>query len=65
MIEIEFKITSVFKEDEKGEYIFEVYDNQERRIVDLYYLIGDIYQKTYTQLYPNDKLTVTFHIERA
>jgi len=55
MIEVEFKITSIFKEDEEGkEYIF-----------DLSHLILDTYQKTYGLLRPNDKLTITFHIEHS
>jgi hypothetical protein len=66
MIEVEFKITSIFKEDEEGkEYIFEVYDNPQHRIIDLSHLILDTYQKTYALLRPNDKLTITFHIEHS
>lgn len=65
MLEMDFKITAAFKEDESGEYVFEVYEEPEQHTVDLTFLLEETYQKVYTLIYPGDKLTVTFHIERS
>lgn len=65
MIEMDFKITAAFKEDESGEYVFEVYEGPEHAMVDLTFLLEQTYQKVYTLIYPGDKLTITFHIEHS